>query len=146
MADRRGDHGQDGAFRQGTLPMDEAYVVTPPRNMDIDKVDSMPTDLLGREYETFPAPEPLQQHGPARVIAMCNQKGGVGKTTSSINIAGALAQYGRRVLIVDFDPQGAATVGLGVNANTVENTIYTALFDISVDPHDVVQHLSLIHI
>lgn len=100
----------------------------------------MPTDLLGREYETFPAPEPLQQHGPARVIAMCNQKGGVGKTTSSINIAGALAQYGRRVLIVDFDPQGAATVGLGVNANTVENTIYTALFDISVDPHDVVQH------
>lgn len=100
----------------------------------------MPTDLLEREYETFPAPEPLQQHGPARVIAMCNQKGGVGKTTSSINIAGALAQYGRRVLIVDFDPQGAATVGLGVNANTVENTIYTALFDISVDPHDVVQH------
>ena len=137
MADRRGDHGQDGAFRQGTLPMDEAYVVTPPRNMDIDKVDGMPTDLLGREYETFPAPEPLQQHGPARVIAMCNQKGGVGKTTSSINIAGALAQYGRRVLIVDFDPQGAATVGLGINANTVENTIYTALFDISVDPHDV---------
>ena len=62
------------------------------------------------------------------------------RATSSINIAGALAQYGRRVLIVDFDPQGAATVGLGVNANTVENTIYTALFDISVDPHDVVQH------
>ena len=73
----------------------------------------MPTDLLGRDYETFPAPEPLQTHGPARIIAMCNQKGGVGKTTSSINIAGALSQYGRRVLIVDFDPQGAATVGLG---------------------------------
>ena len=72
----------------------------------------MPTDLLGRDYETFPAPEPLQTHGPARIIAMCNQKGGVGKTTSSINIAGALSQYGRRVLIVDFDPQGAATVGL----------------------------------
>lgn len=120
--------------------MTGTYVVAPPANPDVDKVDSMPTDLLGREYETFPAPEPLQQHGPARVIAMCNQKGGVGKTTSSINIAGALAQYGRRVLIVDFDPQGAATVGLGVNANTVENTIYTALFDISVDPHDVVQH------
>ncbi len=101
---------------------------------------SMPTDLLGRDYETFPAPEPLEHHGPARVIAMCNQKGGVGKTTSSINIAGALSQYGRRCLIVDFDPQGAATVGLGINANTVENTIYTALFDPDVDPHDVVQH------
>lgn len=100
----------------------------------------MPTDLLGRDYETFPAPEPLEHRGPARVIAMCNQKGGVGKTTSSINIAGALSQYGRRCLIVDFDPQGAATVGLGINANTVENTIYTALFDPDVDPHDVVQH------
>ena len=100
----------------------------------------MPTDLLGRDYETFPAPEPLEHHGPARVIAMCNQKGGVGKTTSSINIAGALSQYGRRCLIVDFDHQGAATVGLGINANTVENTIYTALFDPDVDPHDVVQH------
>ncbi|WP_169171059.1 ParA family protein [Bifidobacterium oedipodis] len=100
----------------------------------------MPTDLLGREYETFPAPQPLQQHGPARVIAMCNQKGGVGKTTSSINIGGALAQYGRRVLIIDFDPQGAATVGLGINANAVDSTIYTALFDPTLDPHEVVQH------
>ncbi|WP_205832052.1 ParA family protein [Bifidobacterium moraviense] len=100
----------------------------------------MPTDLLGRDYETFPAPDTLSQHGPARVIAMCNQKGGVGKTTSSINIAGALSQYGRRVLIVDFDPQGAATVGLGINANSVENTIYTALFNPRMDVHDVVQH------
>ena len=100
----------------------------------------MPTDLLGREYETFHAPEPLTSHGPARIIAMCNQKGGVGKTTSSINIAGALSQYGRRVLIVDFDPQGAATVGLGINANALDNTVYTALFDSSVDVHDVIRH------
>ena len=100
----------------------------------------MPTDLLGREYETFAAPEPLKQHGPARVLAMCNQKGGVGKTTSSINIAGAMCQYGRRVLIVDFDPQGAATVGLGINANSVDNTIYTAMFDSSLDVHKVVRH------
>ena len=100
----------------------------------------MPTDLLGRDYETFPAPEPLQTHGPARVIAMCNQKGGVGKTTSSINISGALSQYGRRVLIVDFDPQGASTVGLGINANAVEDTVYTALFNPRMDVHTVIQH------
>ena len=99
----------------------------------------MPTDLLGRDYETFPAPEPLQTHGPARVIAMCNQKG-ASQTTSSINIAGALSQYGRRVLIVDFDPQGAATVGLGINANTVEDTVYTALFNPRMDVHDVIRH------
>ena len=100
----------------------------------------MPTDLLGRDYETFPAPEPLQTHGPARVIAMCNQKGGVGKTTSSINIGGALSQYGRRVLIVDCDPQGAATVGLGINANAVEDTVYTALFNPRMDVHSVIHH------
>lgn len=100
----------------------------------------MPTDLLGREYETFPAPEPLKQRGPARIIAMCNQKGGVGKTTSSINIAGALSQYGRRTLIVDFDPQGAATVGLGINANAVDTTVYTALFNPTMDVHEVIVH------
>ncbi len=130
-------------FLQGVLPMEGTLRI--PADDDgvsrpLDKVRTMPTDLLGREYETFPAPEPLRQHGPARIIAMCNQKGGVGKTTSSINIAGALSQYGRRVLIVDFDPQGAATVGLGINANTVENTIYTALFNPSIDVHDIVQH------
>lgn len=109
-------------------------------NRPVGKVKAMPTDLLGRNYETFPAPSPLDHHGPARIIAMCNQKGGVGKTTSSINIGGALSQYGRRVLIVDFDPQGAASVGLGINANTVDATIYNALFDPSLDVHDVVQH------
>ena len=98
----------------------------------------MPIDMLGRDYNTFPAPDSLKQHGPARVVAMCNQKGGVGKTTSSVNIAGALSQYGRKVLIVDFDPQGAATVALGINANQIENTIYTALFDPDMDVHDVV--------
>lgn len=100
----------------------------------------MPTDLLGRTYETFRAPKSLTQHGPATIIAMCNQKGGVGKTTSSINIAGALSQYGRRVLIVDFDPQGAATVGLGINANAVDKTIYTALFQPKADVHEMVAH------
>ena len=75
-----------------------------------------------------------------KIIAIANQKGGVGKTTSSINIAGALSQYGRRVLIVDFDPQGAATVGLGINANTVEDTVYTALFNPRMDVHDVIRH------
>lgn len=110
------------------------------RTDDDARVSDMSVDMLGRQYETFPAPEPLRQHGPARVIAMCNQKGGVGKTTSSINIAGALSQYGRRCLIVDFDPQGAATVGLGINANAVDNTIYTALFTPGMDVHEVIQH------
>jgi chromosome partitioning protein len=74
-----------------------------------------------------PEPAPVTEHGPARVIAVANQKGGVGKTTSTINLGAALAEYGRRVLLVDFDPQGALSVGLGVQAHELETTIYNLL-------------------
>lgn len=100
----------------------------------------MPQDLLGRTYHTFPAPPQLEKHGPATIISMCNQKGGVGKTTSSINISGALSQYGRKVLAIDFDPQGALTAGLGINGNSQDKTIYTVLFNPQMDIHDAIIH------
>lgn len=86
----------------------------------------------------IPEPTPLSEHGPARVIAMVNQKGGVGKTTSTVSLGAALAGYGRKVLLVDFDPQGALSVALGMNPNASDLSIYNLLTDNDCHVGDVI--------
>ncbi|MCV7343333.1 ParA family protein [Mycolicibacterium rhodesiae] len=97
--------------------------------------EATPIGLTGRPPRQIPEPQPLTSHGPATVISMCNQKGGVGKTTSTINLGAALAEYGRRVLLVDLDPQGALSAGLGVPHYELTHTVHNLMIEprVSID-------------
>ena len=96
--------------------------------------------LTGRPLRKLPEPPPLDKHGPATIISMCNQKGGVGKTTSTINLGACLADAGRRVLLVDLDPQGALSAGLGLTHDEIEDTIYDVMLDNQISIHSAIKH------
>jgi chromosome partitioning protein len=112
----------------------------------ISSDDGAPGDGIeptGHRRRAVPQPPPLDRHGPARVMAICNQKGGVGKTTSTINLGAALTEYGRRVLLVDFDPQGALSVGLGMASHHLDRTIYNLIMEQGVSVDEVVRPTSV---
>ena len=78
-----------------------------------------------------------------KAIAIFNQKGGVGKTTTNINLAACLALKGKKVLILDIDPQGNTTSGIGVSKKTLEKTVYNILVDDEFDPREAIINTSV---
>lgn len=95
--------------------------------LPLEGTEAVELGPTGRPYREIPDPRPRDRHGPAKIVAVCNQKGGVGKTTTTINLGAALAEAGRRVLLVDLDPQGALSAGLGVPHHELDETVHNLL-------------------
>jgi chromosome partitioning protein len=115
-----------------------------PADQDDARSDARSADpARSRRKRPLIQPPAISQHGPARVLSLCNQKGGVGKTTSTINLGAAIAEYGRRVLLVDFDPQGALSVGLGVQPHQLEHTTYDLLMGHNIGIDEVLLKTSV---
>ncbi len=123
-------------------PSDQELSLAPRAASDEEEaLDDSPNGAVGptgRAKRHIPEPPLLNGHGPAKILALCNQKGGVGKTTSTINLGAALTEFGRRVLIVDFDPQGALSVGLGMPAHQLDRTIYNVIIERSIGTADAI--------
>ena len=126
-----------------------------PRLAPLPDLDDSVRDEVVRVGEPSGSPPP--QDGEAsvtsspfirslpRVIAIANQKGGVGKTTTTVNLGASLAVLGYRVLVVDLDPQGNATTGLGINSRNLDNSIYDVLLhDVALE--DCIEPTSLRHL
>ena len=101
-----------------------------------DAGDVPVAEALGDEVRIRPLP---------RVIAVANQKGGVGKTTTTVNLGATLAELDRRVLVIDLDPQGNATTGLGVNSRTLDSSIYDVLLN-DVALEDCIEPTSVLNL
>jgi chromosome partitioning protein len=102
------------------------------------ELEPPPLGPTGRPLPELAEPPRLDEHGPALVLAVCNQKGGVGKTTTAISLGAALTELGRRVLLLDFDPQGSLSVGLGFQPHELDLTVYNLLMERDVAFSDVV--------
>jgi chromosome partitioning protein len=125
---------------ESTTVADEAVVAEPAAKMTTARstaargsATGLPADLpnLGALVENVRAPGWRGERPLPRILAIANQKGGVGKTTTAVNLGAALAELGYRVLVIDLDPQGNATTGLGINARNLDTSIYDVLL------HDV---------
>ena len=130
----------EGLFTQETTGFEVPDA--PPTTTLVDAETMGPTGRPLPDFPEPPRPDPGRRMH-AEIVAMCNQKGGVGKTTTTINLGAALVELGFKVLLVDFDPQGSLSVGLGVNPHTLGLSIYNLLLSREHTPHEVIHPSSI---
>jgi chromosome partitioning protein len=148
--DSTGDSVADGISDTDTQTDTETHAAARP---DGARVTPTP-QALDETLTSNPAPTPLQlpelsevktPKTGTRVVAVANQKGGVGKTTTAVNLGASLAEIGFRVLVIDLDPQGNATTGLGIDARNFENSMYDVMMkDIALE--DCIEPTSLLNL
>jgi chromosome partitioning protein len=124
----------DGNLAEAAPAMPAVQPTEPPEEPHLTVLEEGPTPEEAPEPEpgrARPLAPPLDPHRFARplprVLAIANQKGGVGKTTTAVNLGAGFAELGYRVLVVDLDPQGNATTGLGVNSRNLDSSIYDVI-------------------
>ena len=117
------------ARKTSRLNAKSTYKVSTPKEESL----ATTSDVLGKKMQSFPEPSKTPEAGSARVISVVNQKGGVGKTTTAINLGAALAEVGRRVLLIDFDSQASMTTGLGIRGAALREQ-YGSIWHLLNDP------------
>jgi chromosome partitioning protein len=130
MEDTRSPSGAAGLADAGVIPSS-----TPSTEQ--------PTPAIPGSDPEAPIYDEEGDRSSARVVAFANQKGGVGKTTTVVNLGAALAELGEKVLIVDFDPQGGCALGLGIEPSGLDVSVYNALLDRSFDVEEVILKTSV---